>query len=1110
MNLLQQAVAAFREALGPVLLAGQDPFARRAVLESLRLTSAAEASFPQIDVAGLDSTVQTFLDKSEPDFTDFLSAASKIVDEIKNVHTWVTTFSNGDYEAGTSALAIAWLKFRHPIVYCAARMVGLIEWNVDQVSTQKLRLDRVGDLVTDLPGYFHAIYPLQSESDAKKVSDTIFVPLALATSLLGKSLVRRGMHLFPPTYGSDAPEDTNAPIGDAISRRTLTFPLAAEINQNVQTTALVTAAFIPAEHGGPGMLIRFAGAKAQAPLGKNWTIGVDFGSVPALALLWKFDGTIQTHLNADSNVVAAITRSASAARMRFPITTNTRLEIGDLDFRFTANVREIDAALSIHHAALGVGRDSADSFVATAMPSNGLRGEFDLQIGMSSRRGFYIGGTAGIVATFPMHTTIGPVRLDQLTLELKPDSQQSGLALVGSLALSVTIGPVIAVVEGIGAQIDLTFSSTDANLGILNLNASFKPPNGIGVSIDAGPISGGGFIYLDPPAGRYAGVLQLKIKDLAIKAIGILDTKLPSGGYSFLIIISAEFAPIQLAMGFTLNGVGGLAGLHRTTAVAELQAGIRSHATDDVLFPNDPVKNAPRIISDLRRFFPPQKGRYLFGPMALIGWGTPTLLKVKLGIILDLPAPLRIILLGQLDCSLPDASAVIDLHVDVLGVLDFGERSFSLDGTIHDSRIGPYSLYGDFAVRMRWGNAPQFALSIGGFHPHFRQIPAGFPSLRRITLALSNGDNPRLTLQCYVALTSNSLQFGSRAELYASASGFSVSGWIGFDVLIIFHPFGFEADLSAGFVLRRGSKNLGGIQVSATLTGPSPWHVWGEASISVLFFDVTVSFDVTIGESGPGALPSIDVWPQLKAALEAAEHWSGVLPPAAAQVVTLKKPELGVLPLLDPVGTITLVERVAPLAHRITRFADAQPSGANRFDLTNVDAGDEHSVAHDYTYELFAPAQFESLSDDEKLSRPSFERMAAGMALDDRVVFGTATSIVLTCKTIVIDKPWASHDAVDYTMAAEVQVALADCASNATGGSRDASERYVTPGAKAQVTLDDERYVVAAFDDLTVRSDITPAGTKGAVVSALSDYLVTHASERGSLIIISELEALAA
>ena len=88
-------------------------------------------------------------------------------------------------------------------------------------------------------------------------------------------------------------------------------------------------------------------------------------------------------------------------------------------------------------------------------------------------------------------------------------------------------------------------------------------------------------------------------------------------------MISAEFTPIQLGFGFTLNGVGGLLGLNRTANVDRLVSGLRDQTLANLLFPTDIVANADRILSDLRQVFPAARGRFVFGPMAKIGWGTP-------------------------------------------------------------------------------------------------------------------------------------------------------------------------------------------------------------------------------------------------------------------------------------------------------------------------------------------------------------------------------------------------------------------------------------------------------------------------------------------------------
>jgi hypothetical protein len=62
-------------------------------------------------------------------------------------------------------------------------------------------------------------------------------------------------------------------------------------------------------------------------------------------------------------------------------------------------------------------------------------------------------------------------------------------------------------------------------------------------------------------------MIELEFQDqFSLKAFALLTTLLPNGetGFSLLIIISAEFTPIQLGFGFKLMGVGGLLGLNRT------------------------------------------------------------------------------------------------------------------------------------------------------------------------------------------------------------------------------------------------------------------------------------------------------------------------------------------------------------------------------------------------------------------------------------------------------------------------------------------------------------------------------------------------------------------
>ena len=69
-----------------------------------------------------------------------------------------------------------------------------------------------------------------------------------------------------------------------------------------------------------------------------------------------------------------------------------------------------------------------------------------------------------------------------------------------------------------------------------------------------------------------------------------------------------------------------------------------------------------------------------------------------------------------------------------------------------------------------------------------------------------------------------------------------------------------------------------------------------------------------------------------------------------------------------------------PLNIDISRFGQAAPAGARRFTISSVSLGGQ-SQTTEPVKEFFAPAQFFEMSDDEKLSRPSFEPMAAGVTI---------------------------------------------------------------------------------------------------------------------------------
>src|SRR5262249_7396763 len=288
----------------------------------------------------------------------------------------------------------------------------------------------------------------------------------------------------------------------------------------------------------------------------------------------------------------------------------------------------------------------------------------------------------------------------------------NGFRAGAAFSLAASLGPAGLAIDGLGASLAVQFPDSGGNLGVADLSPDFKPPTGVGVAIDSPFVSGGGFLSFYTDKGQYACVLQLTIQDLVtVTAIGMITTRLPNGarGFSFVVMITAQgFRPIPLGLGFSLTGIGGLLAINRTCDQDFLREGIKNQTLNNLLFPNDPIGNAPQIFGTLNKAFPAQEGSYLFGPVVQICWGTASLLKMDLALILELGRCTRLLILGRVAAMLPsEQEDLIRLQMNALGVIDFDQGSISIDAVLYDSRlVHKFPLTGSMAMRLNWGSAP--------------------------------------------------------------------------------------------------------------------------------------------------------------------------------------------------------------------------------------------------------------------------------------------------------------------------------------------------------------------------------------------------------------------
>lgn len=572
------------------------------------------------------------------------------------------------------------------------------------------------------------------------------------------------------------------------------------------------------------------------------------------------------------------------------------------------------------------------------------------------------------------------------------------------------------------------------NLALADIHLGVKLPDSAGLSVNAGGLVGAGNLAILDNGDRYEGVLALAFRDtLQLTAYGILTRNLPGGGEgpSLLALITAQFSPIQLGLGFTLSGVGGLLGLHRSADTDYLRGLVRNGQLHQLLFPAPTTRSLASLTATLALIdaaFPATAGRYLIGIMAQLGWGAPTtLITLDVALLVELPAPMRVVILGVLHASLPSkTNEVLKLRADFLGEVDFGAKRVSFDATLSDSKLLAYTLTGDLAFRFYQGNAPLFVLTAGGFHPNFQPpAGAGLTRLRRLTLALAQDADLRVSLATYFALTSNTVQFGAHLTFYKRLRfGLHVEGHFGFDVLFHFNPFHVRAHFEAGVAIKRGGREVLSVHLALDVSGPGPWHLWGEATFRLLRMSYSIDVNATWGEqaSTPPAVPAPQVRPLLVAALTDPASWQVVAPASAGAGGGVVLRASGVAPaglFLAPRGTLVLRQRVAPLGVRLEQYGPhpVAPVGGHTFTLTAVYVGSTKYTSTGTTRltpvpDFFAPAQFRRLSEAQKLSLPSFQSLPAGVqltGLDALTSADTATRRVVAYEHVLVGARAASN-----------------------------------------------------------------------------------------------------
>jgi hypothetical protein len=701
--------------------------------------------------------------------------------------------------------------------------------------------------------------------------------------------------------------------------------------------------------------------------------------------------------------------------------------------------------------------------VSHTLLREGIRFDLDLDIAYVEGEGLRLNLSAGLDILFQLDKelfgflTIHSVRLT-IPVLATADSFDSRAEV--RVHFSIRAGPATLVASGIGGW--LGWWTEDGEKHIIG----FLPPTGVGLQIEAGAVTGGGFLdFTGGPNERFGGVLYVKIGAFEVTAFGLHELTGNPGATvrarSLILVLGIRFSPgIQLSFGIEISGFGGLIGINRRADTDALRERLTSGAAGNVLFAEDPIRNAPTLLGDVDALFPAAEGTHVFGPTIQLSWlniAGAKFLRLDLGLFFEFPGPTKVLLFGSARAEIPpikDVPKLLQLRLDFVGFVDFPKQVVEFDATLIQSHaLYVFHLTGDAAFRLHWGDPPYLALSLGGFHPRFTPEPAVFPELTRLALTF---DNPVpglfFRVEAYFAVTSNTVQFGGRVELGYKAGPLNVVGFLGLDALIQFTPFYFELAFSAGVRLRWNQTTLAGVRLEGVISGPGPFLITGKACFEILWFDICADVTVPLGPAAGPAPPAVgSVVQALRQELTDPTNLAAV-GGDDAQAAQQPRPGTGGRPLVPPLGSLQWTQRRAPFDVLLDRF-EGQPLDVQQSVVV------ESAQAQGPVRDWFSPGSFATLSESEALNRPAFERLDAGVGIG----FGPAASAAVRhdVQVVEIRLPEPPRFGVDALAFAAVVLDAA----------RARSAAPAVRTAAAKVTVTEERFAVRDRDGQLVARD---------------------------------------
>ncbi|MGP4058133.1 DUF6603 domain-containing protein [Mycobacterium sp. 4D054] len=633
---------------------------------------------------------------------------------------------------------------------------------------------------------------------------------------------------------------------------------------------------------------------------------------------------------------------------------------------------------------------TSDPLLAKVMPgSSEPKTTTITAVSLDTGQGFYLGdGRGNEKAVLPVRFSYPAVELREMALGLVRNPAREVTAFEITTSIVAKMGDAVGM-QVVGGGLVITPEGATEQQAMFEMPVSTRWPDAIGLRVKAGPITGGGFIQRvertykvdgkDVKRIEFGGVIQLQILNFGVSAIVILSPD----PFSLVLVIGVRFpVAVELSFGFTLNGIGGILAIDRGLSLEALKAGMKDHLLDKMLFPDNPVADAPKLLDKVANVFPPRPGGFVVGPIVELGWGSQAkFVEMKLGVVLALPDPM-IVVLGSLRVRVPTKEAPItDIKADVFVAIT--PDYLLLFASMRDSKIAGFTVSGDLGLYIEWSGSGGFEFSVGGFHPEYEKLVGKKPKLGemdRLTIDLSPAKAISFVIKAYFAITAGSVQLGIDGRLNADFAVITAKAWLTLDMIFIWSPrFAFKVSIEVGVEVELLGFTFASIMFRGSLEGTRPFKLAGHLKVDVWFlptFDEDLG-PITWGDEEPQKLPPVDALAVAAAALNEPDSWKATLPEHAAQMVTLAEVDDVSGRIAHPLAGLEVSQTQIPLGVKITHVG-ASPVTADMVTLGMPVSSAGEAAAVSELRTPFAPGHFFDLEGEKLLARSGFEELQGG------------------------------------------------------------------------------------------------------------------------------------